>query len=141
MRITNISKYPNTYYRVSLKAIIRNEKGEVLAVKEKGSRWSLPGGGMDHEEDFDTALKREIYEEAKIAQPFSANIVGVDAFFRQKNEDYLMWVVCELTFDEPLLCGIGDDADEVAFIDPASFKNSEFMGEQLVYKWCVEKSA
>lgn len=141
MQATNISKYPNTYYRVSLKAIIRNKKGEVLVVKEKGSKWSLPGGGIDHNESFEAGLKREIYEEAKITQPFLANIVGVDAFFRLKNQDYLMWVICELAFDEPLLYGVGEDADEVAFMDPTVFKNSEFLSEQLVYKWCTGKSA
>lgn len=141
MQTTNKSKYPNTYYRVSLKAIIRNKKGEVLVVKEKGSKWSLPGGGIDHDESFEDGLKREMYEEAKITQPFLANIVGVDAFFRLKNQDYLMWVVCELTFDKPLLYGVGEDADEVAFMDPALFKNSKFLSEQLLYKWCTGKSA
>lgn len=141
MQQQNISKYPNTYYRVSLKAIIRNKKGEVLVVKEKGSKWSLPGGGIDHEENFEDGLRREMYEEVKIAQPFSANIIGVDAFFLPHKEAYLMWIVSELTFNEPLLYGVGEDADAVAFMNPALFKNSEFLSEQLVYKWCVRKSA
>lgn len=65
----------------------------------------------------------------------------MDAFFLPHKEAYLMWIVSELTFAGPLLYGVGSDADEVAFIDPKSFKNSEFLSEQLVYKWCVEKSA
>lgn len=130
-------RYPNTFYRVSLKAIIRNKKGEVLVVKERGSNWSLPGGGMDHEEPFEAALAREIYEEAKIIQPFGAKIVGIDSFFVTSKDAYLLWVVFELTFDQLLLYDVGEDADEVAFIHPNQFKNSPNRSEQLVYKWCV----
>lgn len=134
----NISKYPNTFYRVSLKAIIRNEKGHVLLVKENGSKWSLPGGGMDHEEPFEKALAREIYEEALITQPFSAKVLGVDSFFAPTKEAYLLWVVCELTFQEPVLYGVGEDASEADFVDPAQFEGSPNLSEQLVYKWCVK---
>jgi 8-oxo-dGTP pyrophosphatase MutT (NUDIX family) len=59
-------KYQTTFYRVSLKAINCNSNGEVLVVKENGSAWSLPGGGIDHEETIHGALKRELYEEALI---------------------------------------------------------------------------
>ncbi len=39
--MTTKGKYPNTFYRVSLKAIIRDDRGYVLRVKEAGSSaWS-----------------------------------------------------------------------------------------------------
>ena len=51
-------------YRVSIKALIYNDAGQILVVKEDGRPlWDLPGGGMDYGETFESALKRELYEE------------------------------------------------------------------------------
>ena len=51
-------------YRVSIKALIYNDAGQILVVKEDGRLlWDLPGGGMDYGETFESALKRELYEE------------------------------------------------------------------------------
>lgn len=124
--------YPNTFYRVSIKAIIRNDKGEVLVVKEKGSSWSFPGGGMDHGETLHQALKRELYEEARITSDFTEKIVHTEPFFKPEKQTWFLWVVCEVTI-HGLLFGVGEDADEVAFVDPATFKNSTRLSEQLVY--------
>ena len=44
-------------YRLSIKGIIFNDAGEILFVKESGRDWwDLPGGGMDHGEDIETAI-------------------------------------------------------------------------------------
>lgn len=131
--------YPSTFYRVSVKAIVRDETGNVLVVKEKGSHWSLPGGGLDHNETIQKCLKRELYEEALITTPFKARVIGIDNdnIFSYAKQAWILWIVCELNFDKTPDCGIGNDADEVAFIDPTRFKNSLYRSEQLVYKWCV----
>ena len=126
-------------YRVSLKVIVRNESGEVLVVREKGSSWSLPGGGIDHGEEIEASLKRELHEEVLIDAPFTYEFRGVDAFYVENKERWQKWLVYELTFDEAYTYGKGIDADEVMFVDPMSFKNGETRSEQLVYKWCVEK--
>ncbi|HEU5122203.1 MAG TPA: NUDIX hydrolase [Candidatus Saccharimonadales bacterium] len=133
--------YPSGFYRVSLKAIIRNKKDEVLMVKEKSSSWCLPGGGIDHNEEYDEALRRELYEEALITQPFTAYAVGIDTFYVREKEAWLMWVVYEVSFNEPLLYGIGQDATDVAFIDPKILKDSMLRAERLTYRWCVDRSA
>lgn len=66
-----IGKYPNTFYRVSVKAVIRNEQGEVLVVKEHQDKWELPGGGLDHGESVHDCLKRELAEELNIVDDFT----------------------------------------------------------------------
>jgi 8-oxo-dGTP pyrophosphatase MutT (NUDIX family) len=54
----------DSLFRISLKAYIENDKGEVLVVKEAGrDRWDLPGGGMEYGESIEQALKRELKEE------------------------------------------------------------------------------
>jgi 8-oxo-dGTP pyrophosphatase MutT (NUDIX family) len=129
-------KYPNTFYRVSIKAIIRNDKNEVLVVKEKGSAWSFPGGGMDHGEAIHDALKRELYEEVLITSPFTETIVGTEAVFVESKDTWLLCLVCDVVVDG-LTYGIGEDADDVAFIDPITLKNSTSRSERLVYKFAT----
>lgn len=132
-----IGKYPEAMYRVSLKVIVRNRANEVLVVKEKGSAWSLPGGGIDHGESLETALKRELYEEVLINAPFSSTFIGIDTFYVENKERWQMWLVYELAIEDGFTYGVGVDADETAFIDPLQLKESVYRSEQLVYKWCV----
>ena len=127
-------KYPNTFYRVSLKAIIRNKNNEVLVVKEKGSQWSLPGGGMEHGEDVHEALKRELYEEVLIDSTFRETLVDSATMYLERKEAWLLWLVFKVEI-ENLAYGVGEDADEVAFVNPAIFKDSPYLSEQLVYKF------
>lgn len=56
------SPYPACAYRVSAKAIIVIY-GKLLLIRENGNHWDLPGGGVEHLEDVDVALKREVKEE------------------------------------------------------------------------------
>ena len=134
--------YPDAYYRVSLKAIIRNAKGEVLFVKENGSDWTLPGGGIDHGESEEEALKRELYEEALIDEPFRCTPIGIDHMFVPQRDAFLLWVVYEVTFEggEPTY-SIGVDGDAAEFIDPRKFKDSTVRAQQLAYRWCVDRTA
>jgi len=53
-------------FTASVAGVISNEKGEVLVldhVLRPGSGWGLPGGFMEHFEQPDEALKRELKEE------------------------------------------------------------------------------
>ena len=50
-------------YRVSIKALVFNENREILLCQEKNGKWDLPGGGIDHGETPQEALKREVMEE------------------------------------------------------------------------------
>lgn len=85
----------DSLFRISLKAYIENDKGEVLVVKEMGREWwDLPGGGMDYEEDFEAALRRELEEEVGYTGKFSS--------------------------------------DEIQFVNPEMFKDSESGSERLV---------
>jgi 8-oxo-dGTP pyrophosphatase MutT (NUDIX family) len=52
-------------YRVSAKAAITNSTG-LLLVKEDSEYWDLPGGGIEHFEEPEIALRREIEEEVGV---------------------------------------------------------------------------
>ncbi|WP_215225766.1 NUDIX hydrolase [Echinicola shivajiensis] len=50
-------------YRVSIKALILNESGGFLIMKEDNGLWDLPGGGLDRGESPIDCIHREINEE------------------------------------------------------------------------------
>lgn len=55
--------------RVRVAAIIQNEKGEILLIrqqKKKKDYWLLPGGGIEFGETAEQALERELKEELNI---------------------------------------------------------------------------
>ncbi len=77
-------KYPQNFYRLSVKAIIKDDKGLVFAVWDKDSFWNLPGGGVDHGEDIVTALHREIEEEVGFGGDFDMTYNGALTYYSPK---------------------------------------------------------
>jgi len=60
----NISKnFPNAFYRVSVRGLVRNGNKILLGRHSEGKTWETFGGGLDFGEDQHQALKREILEE------------------------------------------------------------------------------
>ena len=125
-------------FRISLKCLIRNEKGEVLVVKENGRDWwDLPGGGMDHGENVKTALAREMKEEVSLTGEFSYHIVHVDEPTHFDSRD--IWQI-RLVFEvipENLVFEVGEDGDEVMFSSIDTFKDSDKPAEQRLHA-CVQ---
>lgn len=110
-------------YRISLKGLIRNSKGEILVVKEMGRDWwDLPGGGMDHNEDIKTALARELKEEVNLSGDFTYHIIDVSEPAYMNTHD--MWQV-RLIFEvipENMEFSAGEEGDEIAFVNLEEFK-------------------
>ena len=123
-------------YRVSLKCLVRNDKGEVLVVKETGRDWwDLPGGGMDHGEAIKSAIAREMKEEVNLEGDFTYRIIDVDEPAHLGAHNF--WQV-RLIFEvrsQNMTFSAGEDGDEIAFINARTFKNSESAVEQRIYKY------
>lgn len=49
-------------FQIGIKAIIRNDKNQILLLKNK-DYWDIPGGRIDQGEDIETTLLRELNEE------------------------------------------------------------------------------
>lgn len=56
----------NRDFHVTIKGLSFDDQGRVLLVQEHDGVWDLPGGRLEHGEDFHTALAREIREEMGI---------------------------------------------------------------------------
>jgi mutator protein MutT len=83
----NSGKYPNTFYRVSIKAIIRNQEGKVLVLKEHQNKWELPGGGIDHGESCHDCLRRELKEELNITNDFTETFNKIETQYMPSRPD------------------------------------------------------
>ena len=128
----NVSSVPNTFYRVSLKAVIRNEKNEVLVCKEGSSdTWSLPGGGWDHGETEYEALARELKEEVNYDGKFNARPFATSIFWLESKQAWLLWIVYDVT-TESMDFSSAQDTTEVAFIDPATLSEPKSQAEQWI---------
>jgi len=82
-----LGKYPDTFYRVSVKALIRNDSGEILVVKEHQDKWELPGGGLDHGESIHDCLGRELKEELNITNNFSESFNKIETQYMPSRPD------------------------------------------------------
>ena len=132
-----LSKYPTTFYRVSLKAVIRNDKGEVLVNRERGhGNWSLPGGGWDHGESVTACLKRELQEEVGYEGELEARLLGVteEAMYMPTKQGWLLWHVYEVT-PANMDFSVGVDGEALMFADPRQFAGSESRAERLIYQF------
>lgn len=132
----HVSQYPTTFYRVSLKAIIRNEKGQILVNKEADSTtWNLPGGGWDHGETEHEALARELKEEVGYDGEFTARPIATAPFWLEHKQAWLLWIVYDVTVENQDF-SIGEDSSEIAFIDPKTLKDATNFEEQWIYSNC-----
>ncbi len=131
-----ISRKNDYLFRLSIKALIQNENGEVLVVKETGrSWWDLPGGGMDHEESIKIAIARELKEEVNLSGDFTYKVISVDepAFLEHAN----VWQVRLVFLVKPDLMQFspGEDGDDLTFIKPSTLQDSSRDAERSVYRY------
>ncbi len=69
------------FYRISIKALILDNKKKFLLTKEKNGKWELPGGGLDFGEKPQEGLIREIKEE-----------MGLEVLFVADNPSYFLTI-------------------------------------------------
>jgi ADP-ribose pyrophosphatase YjhB (NUDIX family) len=129
------SNSPADYlYRVSIKCLVRNENGEALVVKESGRDWwDLPGGGMNHGENIKSAIAREMKEEVNLDSDFTYRVIDVeDPGILARIAAWQIRLIFEVS-PNVFKFSPGEDADQVAFMNPDIFKNSESKAERKIY--------
>ncbi|NCC19514.1 NUDIX hydrolase [Candidatus Saccharibacteria bacterium] len=133
------STRPTDYlYRISLKALIRDEQGRVLVVKETGRDWwDLPGGGMDHGETITSALARELHEEVNVIGGFTWHIITAEEPAYLANHDFWQLRLIIEVLPETLVFSVGEDGDEVAFMAPETFRTSTRDAERCIFTYAT----
>lgn len=125
--------YPQAFYRVSVKALVKDDKGAILVLKENQDTWSLPGGGLEHGKDPLTALRRELQEELGITQADIMASATVKTFLLEHRAAWLLWLVYEVTIPAQDFT-LGPGVTEACYIDPAKLASSEDIFEKMVYE-------
>ena len=122
-------------FRVSLKAVIRNDRGELLIVKEKNHRkWSLPGGGLDWGETYEQAMKRELYEEVSYQGEFTMKLIAADDAKPLKNRPVetrqvrLIYEIIPKTYN----FSVGEESDDIAWVTPESIEGDDQRYSRLI---------
>jgi 8-oxo-dGTP pyrophosphatase MutT (NUDIX family) len=120
--------------RVTLKAVILDDEGRVLVVKEHGRDWwDIPGGGIDHGETIKEALARELFEEVSLNGDFEyETLLAEDPRYLESLNLYQM----RLTFivkPDSMIFKNGSDGDEIQFIDANIYENSELWTERQIF--------
>lgn len=72
--------------QVAVKAVIKNQAGKFLIVRE-GERWQGVGGRLDSGEKLHDGLRREVAEETGITNIEIGGVVHVDEWFAKPEGD------------------------------------------------------
>jgi ADP-ribose pyrophosphatase YjhB (NUDIX family) len=112
-------------FRVSVKALITDDAGRLLLVKEGKDEWGIPGGGIDHGETVEAGLRREIREELGVdLAEMSPLPVHVSTGYEPPRNRYKLWVCYRVKLaGKPL---VGADAVQIGY-----FTRDEVIGLEL----------
>ncbi len=120
-----MNKYPSTFYRVSLKAVVKNDVDQVLVVKEGSDEWSLPGGGLDHGEAASDGLVRELQEELGTAIIVKSMAFRSTYTFHARATDvWYLWILYDVTISTPDSL-IGAHVTEAQYLSLEDFRKSD----------------
>lgn len=121
------SNRPDDYlYRISLKALIYDDKGHILVVKEAGRKhWDLPGGGIEHGESIEDGLARELHEEVSFDGVIvSSRVISVDdPVFLSEHSLWQLRIILAVETSQTDFSP-GEDCSDIMFIDPLNLVGS-----------------
>lgn len=111
---------PKCYYRTSVKALITDEEGRILLVKERNGGWDMPGGGLDWREAPIPALEREIDEELGCKGEIDPQPQLVLSWNSEEAKVHLVWILYKANLDVSQITPT-EDVQETRFVSPDEY--------------------
>ena len=133
--MTQHGKYPDAFYRVLVKAVIKDREGRILVVKEDSPEWDLPGGGIDHGESPRQAMARELTEEIGYEGDFTMEYVDMIPMYVQRMDACVMFTAYNVALLDEYTPVPGVASSEVAYLDPKEFEGMQGRNGKLIYKF------
>lgn len=120
----------NRNYHVTIKGLFFDKHGRVLLVQENTGVWDLPGGRIEHGEDFHGALGRECLEEMGIeCQILDANPYW--AWSARDRDEIWKVVLCFRITLPHLDIKPSDECVKAGFFDAAAFGSIDVVPQTL----------
>lgn len=105
---------------------------------QAGGLWSLPGGGVEHADGnkhcfvFETAIKREIFEELGIVLSEPIHYVTTSYFVDNRGKHVLDSIFhCKLKGERPQIVLQKKEIDEYCWMTPEELENNELVPSWL----------
>lgn len=103
------------HFKVIVCAIILNDENKIfIARRKKGLRlegfWEFPGGKLEHGEELETALKREISEELEIKIEITKLLHIKPYQYDAENANLVLFYLCKLPDKQKMVLNDHDDA-------------------------------
>lgn len=106
-----------------IKIIVENEKGKILAVREKSSKkWELPGGSIEDKEGKYEAACRELEEEVNLVSTQFNDVVRVQTEAEKNVNCYIVHTSSfegELSLDD-------EEIDRFKWVEPEKYKELDW---------------
>ena len=103
-------------YRVTVKGLVRDNTGRLLFVRERGGVLDLPGGGLEHGEGLEQALRREFREEIQAEIETLPTAPVIIPTWHSKFDDPVLIIAFEVTLlGEPQA---SEETEELAYLHP-----------------------
>ena len=144
-------------YRPNVGIILCNDHGQVFWAKRKGANsWQFPQGGIDHDEDPETAMYRELWEETGL-QAEHVELLGRTRYwlryklperYVRKNSSPLcigqkqIWFILRLLSDESHVrfdCGHKQEFDNWRWVDYWFPLNDVVYFKRRVYRKAMDE--
>jgi len=110
------------YYRVSVKGLVRDGQGKIMLLLQDDGYWELPGGGLEHDENPQDCLIREVKEETGLTV---TSVAAAPSYFvtvqRLGYETFIANVIYEITLADLNFTPSGE-CQELRFVDLAEME-------------------